>query len=175
MIAAVVFAAVSIVAVAPSANAAVPPYPAGCTMSLSSVTAVVGSQLTVTASGYPAGAVVTFTLHSDPVVLGSATANASGVATLVFTLPLGTTPGLHTISANGVPVGECDPLLSTDLMVDAANVASTTPPTTTGTGTLPRTGTNSAELFQLALLLIVVGGLITLATRKRLQRTRVDS
>ena len=54
-------------------------------------------------------------------------------------------------------------------------VASTTAATGSGTGTLPRTGTNSAELLQLALVLIAVGGIITLATRKRRQRAGVDS
>jgi hyaluronoglucosaminidase len=156
-------AVASLVAIAPSASAS--PYFTGCSLSISTPTVVVGQQLSVTASGYPTGSVVTFTLHSTPVVLGSATADASGNATLVFTLPVGTTPGLHQITANGVPLGECDPDVSTDLMVDAATV--TTASVTTGT--LPRTGTNSAELVQVALVLIAVGGLITLATRKRRQ------
>ncbi len=155
-------AAVSFVAVAPTASAS--PYFQGCTLGVSTPTVVVGDQLSVTATGYPAGSVVTFTLHSTPVVLGSAVADANGQATLVFTLPVGTTPGVHQITANGVPLGECDPDVSTNLMVDAAVTA-----TTAGSGTLPRTGTNSAELVQLALVLIAVGGLITLATRKRRQ------
>jgi hyaluronoglucosaminidase len=171
-IATAMIAVAAFVMVAPAASAS--PYPAGCTIQISKVTAVPGDQLTVTASGYPAGAVVTFTLHSTPVVLGSATATAGGVATLVFTLPAGTVPGLHTITANGVPSGECDPLVSADLQVDAASVVSPTTAAAT-TGTLPRTGTNSAELIQLALVLIAVGGLITLATRKRLHRARVES
>jgi LPXTG-motif cell wall-anchored protein len=177
-------AAVTFVVIAPTAGAT--PYPGGCTIQISQVRATPGQQLTVTASGYPAGAQVTFTLsrpgegtpppQSDngPVVLGTVTANASGVATLVFTLPAGTKPGMHVITASGSPPGDCDPLVSTNLMVDAANVG-TTIPATSGTGTLPRTGTNSAELLQLALVLIAVGGIITLATRKRRQRAGVDS
>jgi len=170
-IAAAMIAMAAFVMVAPAASAS--PYPAGCTIQISKVTATVGDQLTVTASGYPSGAVVTFTLHSNPVVLGSATATSGGVATLVFALPVGTAPGLHTITANGVPSGDCDPLVSADLQVDAASVVA--PTTVFVAGTLPRTGTNSAELIQLALVLIAVGGLITLATRKRLHRARVES
>jgi len=161
-------AAVTFVTVAPASVASASPYPHNCDIKLSQVTAVPGDQLSVTASGYDPGAVVTFTLHSNPVVLGTATADASGDATLVFTLPPGTTPGLHTITATAVPEGDCDPaVVSTDLQVDAATVTSASPATTTGSGTLPRTGSNVAELLQLALVLIAAGGLITLATRKR--------
>ena len=164
-------AATTLVAIGPSAGAA-SPYPGnGCAVTMTKVTALPGDQLTVTATGYPAGAEVTFTLHSTPVVLGTVAADASGNATLVFTLPPGTTPGLHQITANGVPLGLCDPDVSANLMVDAASVTSTT----TGAGTLPRTGTNSAELVQVALVLIAVGGLITLATRKRRQQSRLGS
>jgi hypothetical protein len=183
-----ILVALTLVTVAPSASAAVPPYPAGCTVQLSKVSAFPGDQLTVTASGYPVGSVVTFVLDrpgqgnpppqsgNGAVTLGSATADANGVATLVFTLPIGTKPGQHVVTASGQPAGTCDQLVSTVLMVDAATVATSTPPATSaGTGTLPRTGTNSAELIQLALVLIAVGGLITLATRKRLQRAHVKS
>jgi len=165
-------ATVAFVVIAPTAGAT--PYPGGCTIQISKVTALPGDHLTVTASGYPAGAMVTFVLHSTPVTLGTAQADSSGVATLVFVLPAGTVPGVHVITASGAPAGDCDPLVSTNVMVDAATVSSSAP-ATSGTGTLPRTGTNSAELFQLALVLIAVGGIITLATRKRRQRAGVDS
>jgi LPXTG-motif cell wall-anchored protein len=175
-------AATTLVAIAPSASAA-SPYPGnGCTVTISQVHVVPGSQLSVTATGYPAGSQVTFVLQrpgngtpppnsaSAPVTLGTVTADASGTATLVFTMP-NVHPGLWVIVANGVPLGNCDPDVSTNVMVDAATVATTS----TGSGTLPRTGTNSAELVQLALVLIAVGGLITLATRKRRQQSRVGS
>ncbi len=175
-------AATTLVAIAPSASAA-SPYPGnGCAVTISEVHVLPGSQLTVTATGYPAGAQVTFVLQrpgngtpppnsaSAPVTLGTVTADASGTATLVFTMP-NVHPGLWVIVANGVPQGDCDPDVSTNVMVDAATVTSTS----TGAGTLPRTGTNSAELVQLALVLIAVGGLITLATRKRRQQSRIGS
>jgi large repetitive protein len=169
------FVMATIVTVAPAADAQSSPYFHTCTVQLSAVAALPGSQLTVTASGFPAGSVVTFTIYSTPIVLGTATANASGDATLVFTLPAGLAPGMHTITATGLPPGDCDPAIpSTQVMVDAS-VVTTAPATTAASGTLPRTGTNSAELVQLALVLIVVGGLITLAARKRTRRASVDS
>jgi LPXTG-motif cell wall-anchored protein len=176
---AVIVAATCLVFLAPaistleSAGAASPPvsYQGGCTLVLSAVSATQGGQLSVTAKGFPAGALVTFTLHSDPVVLGSATADGNGDATLTFTLPADTTPGMHTITAVGVPPGQCDPEVSSELMVLAQNVTNTT----AATGSLPRTGTNSFELLQIALVLIAIGGLITLATRKRLQRGNAES
>jgi LPXTG-motif cell wall-anchored protein len=80
---------------------------------------------------------------------------------------------LHILTADGNPPGQCEPSATTNLMVLATTV---TPPATSSTsGTLPRTGTNSGELLQIALLLIAVGGLITLAARKRLAHARVDS
>ena len=141
-------------------------YPGGCAIVLSQVTATAGAQLTVTGKGFPPGSSVTFTLDAAP-VLGTVTADSTGTATLVFTLPTNTTPGMHVITATGIPPGQCDPSVSTNLMVSA--VSATTPPTTTGGGTLPRTGTNSALLMQIAVLLIAVGGLITLTARKRMR------
>jgi LPXTG-motif cell wall-anchored protein len=163
-------------ALAPTAGAKTTvSYTGGCAIMLSKVTAIPGDKLTVSASGYPVGVTVTFTLYSKPVVLGTAVAvangNGTGTATLVFTLPANTTSGMHVITATGTPPGQCDPSVSTNLMV-SANTGTTA---ATGGGTLPRTGTNSALLFQIALLLIALGGLVTLAARKRLAHARVDS
>jgi LPXTG-motif cell wall-anchored protein len=170
--------AAMLVLLAPMAEASTSvSYPGGCAITLSQVTATAADQLTVSASGYPVGAVVTFTLHSQPYVLGHAVAvangNGTGTATLSFHLPANITTGMHTITATGTPAGQCDPSVSTNLMV-SANTATTAAPSTGG-GTLPRTGTNSALLFQVALILIALGGLVTLAARKRLAHARVES
>jgi LPXTG-motif cell wall-anchored protein len=155
-------------------------YTGGCAIVISKVTATPGDQLTVSATGFPVGAKVMFQIRSvTPPVrttkLGTVTAVANGqgtgTATLVFSLAANTVPGMYVISAHGAPPGQCDPFVSTNLMVSAA-VATTT---ATGGGTLPHTGTNSALLFQIALLLIALGGLVTLAARKRLAHARVDS
>jgi len=156
-------------------------YPGGCAIVLSQVTASPGNTLTVSATGFPVGAKVMFQMRSTrpPVKttkLGTATAVANGqgtgTATLVFTLPANTAPGMYVISAHGAPPGQCDPFVSTNLMVSAQQVGTST---TLGGGTLPRTGTNSALLFQIALVLIALGGLVTLTARKRLAHARVDA
>jgi LPXTG-motif cell wall-anchored protein len=155
-------------------------YPGGCAIVLSKVTAIPGDHLTVSATGFPVGAKVMFQMRSvKPPVrttkLGTVTAVANsqgtGTATLVFTLPANTAPGMYVISAHGAPPGQCDPFVSTNLMV-SANVVNTT---VASGGTLPRTGTDSALLFQIALILIALGGLVTLTARKRLAHARVES
>ena len=176
--------AAMLVSLAPAASAGhtKPSYPGGCAITLSKVVAFPHDKLTVSASGYPVGAKVTFTLTAvtpPPYTksLGMATAVANGqgtgTATLVFTLPSNLHPGLYHITATGVPPGQCDPSVSTNLNVSAHEQSSTT--VATGGGTLPRTGTDSALLFQIALVLIALGGLVTLAARKRLAHARVDS
>ena len=157
-------------------------YPGGCVIVLSKVVALPGDQLTVSSSGYPVGAPVTFTLRAvtpppSHTTLGTATAVANssgtGTATLVFTLPANLHPGLYIVTATGVPPGQCDPSVSTNLNVSARQTSTTT--VATGGGTLPRTGTDSGLLLQVALVLIALGGLVTLAARKRVARVRVDS
>ncbi len=147
-------------------------YAGGCIIKLSSVTVTPGEKVTVTASGFPAAAVVTFTLDpsGSAVKLGTVTADSSGTAVLTFTVPAGTTPGVHVVSATGAPAGQCAPSVQANVTVSAAAVTNTA----SQSGNLPRTGTNSAELFQIALILIALGGLVTLVARKRLSRTHAE-
>jgi hypothetical protein len=176
-----VAAMLGLVAPASSAKTTVS-YPGGCAIVLSMVTATAGDQLTVSASGFPVGSKVMFQMRSvNPPVrttkLGTVTAVANsqgtGTATLVFILPANTPPGMYQITAHGAPPGQCAPFVSTNLMVSAQVVTTTT--VASGGGTLPRTGTNSGLLFQIALILIAIGGLVTLAARKRLAHARVES
>lgn len=60
-----------------------------------------GQQITVTFTGMPPNTLITFTFQPGPIVVGTAMSDASGTATLTFTIPAGTAPGLHTISASG--------------------------------------------------------------------------
>ncbi len=166
--------AATLVAAAPAAGAApTVSYAGGCIIRLSQITAVPNDKLTVTATGYPTGAVVTFTLDPDthPVKLGTVTADSSGTAVLVFSLPPDTKPGVHIVTATGVPAGQCSPSVSTNVTVSALVVNTTV----AQPGSLPRTGSDSAELVQLALILIAIGGLVTLAARKRASRAHVES
>jgi hypothetical protein len=71
------------------------------TVASSSRAAVPGEQITVTASGYAPGEVVAFYLHSDPIYLGVAVADAQGVATLTVAVPTQAPAGQHHVRAIG--------------------------------------------------------------------------
>jgi hypothetical protein len=123
--------------------------------------------VTVTSTGWDAGSVVKVTLHSDPVVLGTLTANDAGTASGPFTIPAGTAPGDHTLELtyNDPAVGSRTVSLS--LTVASTTTATIASGTGTGTGTgttgsstagaLAFTGGNVRSLASIALLLIAAG------------------
>jgi endo-alpha-N-acetylgalactosaminidase len=99
-----------------------------------------GDTVTITVPNLKAGSDVRFELHSDPVVLGTAKANAAGVATLNATIPAGTAAGAHQIMVFGTDANGNDSIGSLAVTVlDAAPVDPTDPPTTTPTPTVPAT------------------------------------
>jgi len=68
----------------------------------STTTLAPGEKITLVARGFLPGETVEFVLHSDPVVLGTAEADADGVATLVVALPAGVPAGEHHVEATGM-------------------------------------------------------------------------
>src|SRR5512138_2371710 len=64
---------------------------------VSDTTVVPGQTITISAGIFASGSTVTFTFFSQPVTLGTATADADGVATIEATIPSDATPGTHTI------------------------------------------------------------------------------
>ena len=77
---AMAFSVVSLVALAPVARAD-DSYTGTCSLAISPLTASAGQTVTITGKGFNAGAEVTFTIDTTPpVVLGTATADSSGVA-----------------------------------------------------------------------------------------------
>jgi uncharacterized repeat protein (TIGR01451 family) len=69
-----------------------------------SITATAGSSVTVTGSGFAAETDVEVWLHSDPVLLGTVRADASGAFTATFALPATASPGDHLVVLNGTDV-----------------------------------------------------------------------
>jgi LPXTG-motif cell wall-anchored protein len=116
-----------------------------------------GGPLTATASGFQPGAQVTFTFNSDPVVLGTATAGDDGVASIQSTWPANAADGTHTVTASGA---------DGDGVFEIG--ASTVCGVSTSGGALPRTGSDSAPLLQIAIALVAAGGILVLAARKRM-------
>lgn len=109
-----------------------------------------GDSLTLTGSGFPAGSTLGAELLSDPVHLGTTVADASGRFRLTVTVPLGTSPGPHTIRVRmvgGTAFAET-PLLVT---APAAAVRAAQ------SGTLSRTGGDFTRPAGMAFLLMVAG------------------
>lgn len=177
-------AVLALVAFAPAASAQT--YTGQATVTVSDLVASPGEPITVVASGYAAGATVTFTLNSDPIHLGTATADAQGTARLTFTIPTGVPAGDHTLVASGLDASGNVLTLSTRLTVMAAGGNSGGTGGTGGTGSgsgsgsgsssgsLPRTGSDNTNLVRAGALLIAAGGAAVLVTRKRSTRAKAQ-
>jgi len=159
----VVLLAAALVLVTAGTAAAQDYPPAGDTVTVSDTTVEPGQSITLSARTFQAGSTVTFTLFSAPVVLGTATANSSGVATITATIPANTAPGTHTIEATGVD--------------EAGNPLTVTTTITVlgGAADLPTTGSASTTpMTQVALAVLAGGGLLVLlANRRRTTKTEV--
>jgi LPXTG-motif cell wall-anchored protein len=159
--------ALAVVAVAAPAGAQQYP-PAVNFLTVSDTTPSPGQTITITAQTFAEGSSVTVTLFSDPVVLASSTADASGRIALQATIPTDTPLGSHTITADGTaPDG-------TPLSLSAAITVVPAESTGTGTGSggsssnLPRTGDDtSIPLAKLGLALAAIGGLVAAIAAKR--------
>src|SRR5262245_20497581 len=75
--------------------------PASNFIALSDTPLVPGQTFTMTAGASPSGSTVTVTFLSDPVNLGSATADAVGTASMQATVPADATLGTHTVQVDG--------------------------------------------------------------------------
>jgi len=128
--------------------------------------------ITVNAGYFEPGSTVTVTLQSDPVVLGTVAASGTGTINATFNLPVGVTAGAHTVIASG-------PRLDTGV-VDSVSAAITvtipsacispstlTPTTQSGGGSLPVTGSDNGVFVAVGAGLLVAGGLLVMASRKR--------
>ncbi|GAB3405426.1 hypothetical protein GCM10027515_18740 [Schumannella luteola] len=111
-----------------------------------------GSKLTVEGSGFRPGTVVAFELHSDPIALGSATADQNGVLSFVTTIPAAAPAGSHTLVAlvNGQQIATA-----------AVQVAATARP-----AALAETGVE-ANMGLLTAGVLVLAGLTMVLVRRR--------
>lgn len=111
-----------------------------------------GTQVTLRAEGFVPGETVRFVLHSDPVFLGTAVADADGIAVLVVDLPDGVPAGQHHVVATGVDSGRVAevPILVSDPRAELAT-----------------TGTDPAALTGLVAALLAAGAGFLLVARLR--------
>ena len=128
------------------------------TVTVSDSTVTPGQSVTTSAKVFEPGSTVTFTFFSAPVELGTAVADAAGVATLTFEVPATATAGTHTIEASGTGADGLPLTVTTTITVAGA----------AGAGDLPTTGSSSTvSLTQVALAAVVGGGLLVLVANKR--------
>jgi LPXTG-motif cell wall-anchored protein len=159
-----VFVAAGVALVALATPAAAQQYPPPVnSFTVSDTTPTPGQTITATAQTFAAGASVTMTLTSDPVVLATATADGSGVVSTSATIPADTTLGSHTLTAAGdAPDG------STLSLTVSLNVVPADGAGGGGTGNLPRTGDDSSiPLARIGLALAALGGVILAVSAKR--------
>jgi hypothetical protein len=122
--------------------------PAPTVFSLGATTARVGDPVSARATGLIPFQTYAFVLHSTPVVLGSAAADASGALVFTFTVPASADPGAHTVTMHeGDASGPV--VASAALQVVAAPAA------------LPATGLDADRTAWLAVLAVLAG--LTLA------------
>jgi len=148
-----------------AAPAAAQQYPPAVnSLTVSDTTPSPGQTITIQGQTFAEGATATVVLNSDPVTLGSATANAAGQIVLQATIPTDTPLGSHTLVASGqAPNGQT---LSLSLAIEV--VPAQGGGTGTSGGNLPRTGdSTSLPLAKVGLGLLAVGGVIYSIAAKR--------
>ena len=118
-----------------------------------------GSPVTLTVTGAVPGTDVTFIFQPDAVVLGIATADANGVAALQTAWPVTASAGVHTVIAQGLD-GEPDGPVPLELSIEV-DCSAAVP------GALARTGSDSLPWARVGIVLVALGGIILLTTRKR--------
>jgi titin len=159
-------AALAVVAFAAPAGAQQYP-PAVNFLTVSDTTPTPGQTITITGQTFAAGSSVTVTLFSDPVVLASSTADASGRIALQATIPTDTPLGAHTLTADGTAPDGTPLSLSASITVVPAD-GTGAGGSGSGSSNLPTTGDDSSmPLAKLGLALAAVGGLITAIAAKR--------
>lgn len=159
-------AAGALVALALAAPAGAQQYPpAQNSLTISDTTPTPGQTVSITAQTYTGS--VTITMNSEPVVLGSATADSSGVANLSATIPANAALGTHTLVATGTGADGAPLTLTLSFTVVAADGSGSG-----AAGGLPRTGDDSSlPLARVGLGLAAAGGVITAVAAKRRKAT----
>ena len=140
------------------------------TLTLSAGSIRAGKDITISGTGFAPGATIAFELHSDPITLGTLTADADGVLQGALRIPASAPAGAHTLVAlSGTTV-----LASTALTVTAAAGTGTGSGGQTGGATAPGGGLASTgadtpiAIVAIGVLLAVMGGMLV-------RRRRVES
>lgn len=148
------------------------PPPADGALDLSDITWTPANEtITAVATGYGEGSSVRFYLYSTPRELGSAVADANGVATLVVAVPADLPAGPHTVVSYGVDGTGATRVLAQQVTFAApaaAGTASPAPASPAAGAQLPRTGSSSARTAAFGVALVLVGVALEALGRRRL-------
>ncbi len=145
-------------------------------------------QMELVAKGFQPGETVAFYLHSEPMFLGTAVADANGVARLMATVPAGAPVGTHTVIATGGTTGRWATLsvtlavpMGTPVAVPVVNPVAPAAPVAAAPvvvaaapaadGALAVTGSQTGPLMAGAWLLLLAGGALVIVAR-RVRATR---
>lgn len=177
----VIIAAGALLAVSTPAHSQEYPPPTNGII-ISDSTVVAGQFIIIQAFTFAPGSSVTINFFSQPVTLGTATADASGVATLEAQIPTNASVGTHTITASGVDSTGAPLELSTGITVVPSESAGAGAGVGAGGGAagvgagaagagaaggLPKTGSDALPLARIAGALVAVGGGLLFITRRR--------
>lgn len=162
----VVIAVGALLAVSTPAQSQEYPPPANGVF-ISDSTVFAGQVIIIQAGVFAPGSTVTFNFFSQPVLLGTAAADASGIATLEATIPTNATPGTHTIVASGIAPDGSPLEVSTTITVVADGADGAAVGGGAAGGDLPRTGSNSVPVARIGAALLAVGGGLLFVTRRR--------
>lgn len=122
-----------------------------------------GQSMDLVARGFLAGETVAFYLHSDPVFLGTAVADADGVARLTAVVPDGVPLGAHTVVATG---GESGRWASLPVELARPTAAPVAAGASAPTAALPTTGVETGALLGLVWLLVLTGAAAVMVGRR---------
>lgn len=116
-----------------------------------------GGTVRIQAGGFDPYSQVTITLHSEPVVLATTTADGEGYIDVTVTLPANVAVGAHEIQIAGTDPSGAPRTITRAITVVAG-----------GSGSMPTTGAAIATLTTVAVTLLATGTLLSRARRRAL-------
>ncbi len=149
-----------------AASSQAAPYTHAPALSVSNTCPSVGAAITVVGTDFVPGSNVTLTLRTQTFPLGSVTADASGGFTASVTLPSEVT-GSHTIVAAGAATTTNSNTATAGITIACSGVGGTGGGGGGGGGGLATTGIAVIGIGSLGLVLLLGGGLMLLAGKRR--------
>lgn len=155
---------------APGLAAGVEGYTTNDTGSVTDTTPAPGQRVRIHVRSLLPGSALRVMLRSDPIFLGTFTADANGEVNVDVTIPVSAPAGSHHIESTGVGA-DGNPVISSIPITVTAPAAPTSPGTSV-ISLLPRTGGDVAALLTVGGVLVAVGGASAVAARRRLAESR---